>query len=75
MSSFSPALSLKIPGLMALAALSLSACVTGDGNRALVGAAGGALAGEVLFDEPLAGAALGAVGGLVCDDVGVRACR
>ena len=65
----------KLMFLIPTLPLLLAGCVTGDGNRALVGAAGGAVAGEVLFDEPLAGAALGAVGGLVCDDIGVRACR
>lgn len=55
--------------------IALSACVTGDGNRALVGAAGGAVAGEVLFDDALAGAVVGGVAGLTCDDLGVRACR
>lgn len=61
--------------LLAASALALSGCVTGDGNRALAGAAGGALAGEVLFDEPLAGAAIGAAGGFFCDDLGVAGCR
>jgi osmotically inducible lipoprotein OsmB len=61
--------------LIACLPLALSACVTGDGNRALVGAGAGALAGEVLFDEPLTGAAVGAAGGFFCDDLGVRACR
>ncbi|WP_395541819.1 hypothetical protein [Neotabrizicola sp. sgz301269] len=55
--------------------LLLSACVTGDGNRALVGAAGGAVAGEVLFDNAVGGAVVGGLAGLACDDLGVRACR
>jgi len=62
-------------GILAAVPFMLAACVTGDGNRALVGAAGGAVAGEVLFDEPLAGAAIGAAGGYFCDELGVRTCR
>ena len=37
----------------------LAACGETRGQRVVTGAAGGALAGEVIADEPLAGAVIG----------------
>ena len=56
--------------LSAAAILAMTACTstTTDSQRAVVGAVGGAVAGEVLFDEPLAGAAIGGIAGALADD-------
>jgi hypothetical protein len=48
--------------LAALLAL-LAACGDTQGQRTITGALGGAVAGEVLADDPLAGAAIGGIGG------------
>lgn len=55
-----------------LAAL-VSGCLYTDGERALAGAAGGALVADALDENMLAGAAIGALAGTYCDDAGV--CR
>jgi hypothetical protein len=44
---------------LVLAALGLAACGETTGQRVVTGAAGGAIAGQVIADEPLAGAAIG----------------
>lgn len=52
-----------------LATLSLAACETYEGRRAVqggaIGAAGGAVAGELISGDPLAGAAIGAAAGAI----------
>ena len=71
-----------IPWTLAAAALAaLGACQPTDpyGNprpltdteRALGGAAAGALAADILDEDPLAGAAVGAAAGALADDAGV----
>lgn len=45
------------------AVLLLGACGETRTQRAATGALGGAVAGQVIADEPLAGAAIGGVGG------------
>jgi osmotically inducible lipoprotein OsmB len=45
--------------ILAAGALLLAACGETRGQRVVTGAAGGALAGEVIADEPLAGAVIG----------------
>ena len=52
----------KTAALSALMLL-LAACGNTTTERAATGALGGAIAGEVIADEPLAGAALGGLGG------------
>jgi hypothetical protein len=52
-------------GALGLAAALLAACGETRGQRIVTGAAGGAVAGEVLADEPLAGAAAGGLIGAV----------
>ena len=59
--------------IMALCATTLSACLENDLERGGVGALGGAVIGKALGVDPLTGAVIGGVGGLVCDDLGV--CR
>ncbi|QFU09351.1 hypothetical protein PARPLA_02317 [Rhodobacteraceae bacterium THAF1] len=56
--------------ILGLAAFTgLAACGNTDLERAGTGAVGGGLAGEVLLDEPVAGAAAGAAVGALSDDV------
>ncbi len=58
-----------------LSLTALAACVgngivdESDTTPALVGAGTGAVAGEVLADEPIAGAAVGAGAGVVANDL------
>lgn len=51
----------------------MAGCMQTDGERALAGAAAGALIADATDNNVLAGAALGGAGGALCDDVGV--CR
>ncbi len=57
--------------IMALCATTLSACLENDLERGGVGALGGAVIGKAIGVDPLTGALIGGVGGLVCDDLGV----
>ncbi len=57
--------------LMALCATTLSACLDNDIERGGAGALGGAVIGKALGVDPITGAVIGGVGGLVCDDLGV----
>jgi len=60
----------KILATFAFVGISLSGCLEGDGERALAGAAGGCLAGEILREGAcVEGALVGAVGGALFDDV------
>jgi osmotically inducible lipoprotein OsmB len=54
---------------------SLAGCLETDGERAIAGAAGGAVLADVLDQNVVAGAALGAAGGAFCDDLNVPGCR
>jgi hypothetical protein len=49
----------------------LAGCLQTDGERAIAGAAVGALAADALDENIVAGAALGAAGGAFCNDVGI----
>lgn len=57
--------------LLLTTVLALSACVASDGERALVGAAGGAVIADATGGSVLTGALVGGAAGAVCDDVGV----
>ncbi|MDW4548048.1 hypothetical protein R5H32_01650 [Defluviimonas sp. D31] len=48
---------------------SLAGCMQSDGERALAGAAAGAVIADVTDNNVLTGAAIGAAGGALCDDV------
>ncbi|MCU9847062.1 hypothetical protein OEZ60_03505 [Defluviimonas sp. WL0024] len=48
---------------------SLAGCMQTDGERALAGAAAGAVIADVTDNNVLTGAAIGAAGGALCDDV------
>jgi osmotically inducible lipoprotein OsmB len=48
-------------------------CMQTDGERALAGAAAGAVIADVTDNNVVTGAAIGGLGGAVCDDVGL--CR
>ncbi|TCM88056.1 hypothetical protein [Rhodovulum steppense] len=57
--------------LVAVAAVgSLAGCMANDTERALAGAVGGAVVADVLDTNVIAGAAVGATAGALCDDVG-----
>jgi hypothetical protein len=61
--------------LGAVLVMSLSGCLETDGERALAGGAAGIVAADVLNVNPVAGAAIGALGGAVCDDLNVAVCK
>lgn len=64
-----------IKGLAALAlVISVSGCMSNDGERALVGAVAGAVVADVLDTNVVAGAAIGAAAGALCDDAGLAPC-
>lgn len=61
-----------------LVAATLGACAPGmaptisaDGQRALIGAAGGAVAAKAFDGNVAKGALVGAAGGALCDDIGL----
>ena len=49
----------------------LAGCLDTDGERALAGAAAGAVVADALDANVVAGAALGVLAGATCDDMGV----
>ncbi|MHC0053869.1 hypothetical protein [Actibacterium sp. D379-3] len=51
--------------------LALAGCLEDDSERALAGAAAGAVVADVLDENVIAGAAIGAAGGALCDDAGI----
>ena len=51
----------------------LSGCLQNDSQRALAGAAGGAVVADAMGGNVLTGAVAGAAAGALCDDV--RLCR
>lgn len=53
-----------------LASGTLAGCLSTDSQRALAGAAGGALIADVADINVAAGAAIGAAAGALCDDAG-----
>lgn len=64
----------KFPILLTLlAATAVAGCMETDGDRAIAGAAAGALIADATDNNVLAGAAIGAGAGALCDDAGV--CR
>ena len=58
-------MSMRIAGLSIIGLLVLAACGETRSQRVITGAAGGAVAGEVLADEPLVGAGIGAAAGAI----------
>ena len=61
--------------LMLVSATSLSACLDNDLERGAAGAVGGAVVADALGGDPVTGAIVGGAAGVLCDDVGVNACR
>ena len=65
----------KLKFLLAAAAItSLAGCLQTDGERALAGAAAGALIADATDENIVAGAALGGLAGTYCDDLNVPGC-
>lgn len=63
----------RIALLAGLSTFGLAACngtgaIDNDFERAAAGGAGGAVVGEVVSDDPLTGAAIGAAGGALSND-------
>ncbi len=54
---------------------SLAGCLQNDGQRALAGAAAGVVVADVLDTNLITGAAIGGLGGAVCDDLNVALCN
>ncbi|MCV2866491.1 hypothetical protein [Defluviimonas sp. WL0075] len=52
-------------------ASSLAGCLENDTERALAGAAAGAVVADALDTNVVAGAAIGGLAGATCDDVGI----
>ncbi|SDE90894.1 hypothetical protein SAMN04488117_101687 [Celeribacter baekdonensis] len=61
--------SILVLGLISVTAL--AGCLQTDGERALAGAAAGAVVADATDNNVLSGAALGALAGTYCDDAGV----
>ncbi|MBL3570881.1 hypothetical protein DSD19_02445 [Rhodovulum sp. BSW8] len=59
--------------LLAAAGMLAGCNMSNDSQRAVAGGLGGALIADVLDTNVAAGAAIGALGGAMCDDAGV--CR
>ena len=60
--------------LALVGATALSGCLQTDQERALAGAAGGAIIADALDANVLAGAAGGALLGTYCDDLNIPGC-
>ena len=52
----------------------LAGCMQTDGQRALAGAAAGAVIADATDNNALTGAAVGALAGTFCDDLNVPGC-
>lgn len=61
---------LKIGAVLA-ATLPLTGCLETDAERAVAGAAAGAVVADATDNPVLGGAIIGAAGGAFCDDLGV----
>jgi osmotically inducible lipoprotein OsmB len=64
----------KIAAIAALV-FPLAGCLQTDGERALAGAAAGALIADATDNNVATGAAIGALAGAFCDDANVPGCR
>lgn len=64
------------PLLLAIAAATaLSGCLANDTERAVAGAAGGAVIGSATGGSPVTGAVIGGAAGYFCRDLNVPGCR
>ena len=57
--------------ILAVAAMSLSACLDNDLERGAAGAATGAVVADVTGGSVLTGAIVGGAAGVLCDDAGI----
>lgn len=65
----------KLTAVLGLAGASLAACESSDLPRAGMGAGAGYLVDRATGGDGTVGAAVGAAGGIVCDDVAPRYCN
>lgn len=67
---------MRISRVMLAVALtgSLAGCLQTDGERAVAGAAAGALIADATDNNVIAGAAIGGLAGTFCDDLNVPGC-
>ena len=61
--------------IVAFMSTALSGCLQNDGQRALAGAAGGALVADAVGVDPLTGALIGGAGGALCNDANIQFCQ
>ncbi len=61
--------------VLAFLSTALSGCLQNDGQRALAGAAAGAVVAGATGVDPLTGALIGGAGGALCNQAGVGACN
>lgn len=54
---------------------SVAGCMQTDGQRALAGAAAGAVIADATDNNVLTGAAIGGLAGATCDDLNIPGCR
>jgi uncharacterized membrane protein AbrB (regulator of aidB expression) len=59
------------PILVLLLVPFVAACMETDGERALAGAAAGALIADATDNDVVTGAAIGGLGGVFCDDLNI----
>ncbi len=62
---------IKLWALAALLTTTLAGCFESDSERAVAGAAAGALVADAIDANVVAGAAIGAGAGALCDDAGL----
>lgn len=68
-------MSVKIMVLLAGGVFALSGCLENDTQRAVAGAAGGALVADALGGNAVTGAVVGGAAGYFCDELNVPGCK
>ncbi len=61
--------------VLAFLSTALSGCLQNDGQRALAGAAGGAVIAGATGVDPITGALIGGAGGALCGQAGLGICK
>ncbi|MFZ5750157.1 MAG: hypothetical protein ACOY5U_03735 [Pseudomonadota bacterium] len=68
-------MSTKILVLLAGSVFALSGCLENDTQRAVAGAAGGALVADAIGGNAVTGAVIGGAAGYFCDELNVPGCK